>query len=174
MSDCHCILCEDHGELDDIDRQTMENVRTHGWGVINIPADDAGPGWSFSVGLWHSHRSPELAMFGLDMDVTQPVINNLGREIADGRAAADGQERHGLINDYPIHLKQIDRGWYQTFFGVAMAFYRRPPLPVIQLVWPDLDGRFPWDAETAEGYQAMQPQAWLARDAHPPGVWTES
>jgi hypothetical protein len=29
---------------------------------------DKGPGWAFTIGLWHTCGLPELAMFGLEQE----------------------------------------------------------------------------------------------------------
>jgi hypothetical protein len=62
---CPCLICRDHGDraqLDAVDRNTVEHVEEHGWSVMQIPEDELGPGWAFTVGLWHSRRQPELAI----------------------------------------------------------------------------------------------------------------
>lgn len=171
---CHCVLCHDYGDgLDSMAERTVVQVREHGWQVVMIPADGQGPGWAFTIGLWHNHRSPELAMFGLDVYAMQTCLNTLGGEIVDGRKVEDGQERHGIVVDYPVALRTVNYRWYKAFFGAAIMFYRRPPFPVLEVVWPDRAGHFPWQPESEEGYRALQPHLWLTPAAHPPGVWTQ-
>jgi hypothetical protein len=112
-------------------------------------------------------------MSGLDMRTMHTLLNDLAQHAIGGRPVADGQERDDVIKDYPIALKAIDYRWYEAFFGTAIRFYRRPPFPVLQVVWPSKQGRFPWDAETAEPYRDLQPQLWLNPPDHPSGVWTQ-
>lgn len=171
---CRCIICHDYGdraELDDIDRNTIRHVREHGWSVLMIPEDDSGPGWAFTVGLWHTLGVAEVAMFGLgNLDSMRSCLNLLGSRIREGHAVTVGEERHDVVKGYPVVLKPVDQGWYRAFFGTALAFYRRPPLPFLQLVWPDRDGHFPWQRPSEDA--PRQPALWLAPDDHPPGVWT--
>ncbi|MFE3774585.1 DUF4262 domain-containing protein [Streptomyces sp. NPDC059122] len=83
-----------------------------------------------------------------------------------------GRECHGIIEDRPVVLKAADLRWYREFFGRAISFYRRPPFPVLQAVWPDVDGHFLWQPGVDEQHQQSQPQLWLKPAEHPPGVWT--
>ncbi|MQA27092.1 MAG: DUF4262 domain-containing protein, partial [Micromonosporaceae bacterium] len=56
---CRCVICHDYGDradLDHIDRMTIAHVEEHGWSVVGVLADEECPGWSYTVGLWHSHR----------------------------------------------------------------------------------------------------------------------
>ena len=153
--------------------RTIEQVREHGWQVILIPSDDSGPGWAFTIGLWHNHRLPELAMFGLDIHDMHACLNTLAEQSVAGRPPAAGEERHDILTDLPVVLKKVDYRWYEAFFGTAIMFYRRPPFPVLEVVWPDKDGRFPWQPESGTRYRQAQPQLWLPPKAHPAGVWTQ-
>lgn len=49
-----------------------------------IPEDDLGPGFAYTVGLWHTYRSPELTMFGLDIHLMHELLNRLGDGVATG------------------------------------------------------------------------------------------
>ncbi|MFF0220556.1 DUF4262 domain-containing protein [Streptomyces vinaceus] len=69
-------------------------------------------------------------------------------------------------------LRQVDRGWHRTFFGRAIGFYRRPPLPVLQVACPDAEGRFHWDEQADERHRESQPRLWLPPSDHPVGIWT--
>src|SRR5690242_2168892 len=68
--DCSCHLCapnpEDDGCLGWRD-STARLVKKHGWSVVGIGAQDDVPAWVFTVGLWHTYGSPEVAMFGLGL-----------------------------------------------------------------------------------------------------------
>jgi hypothetical protein len=172
---CRCVVCHDHGDrdtADPMDRRTVEQVQEYGWSVVMVPADDEGPAFAYTIGLWHTHGSPELAMFGLDVHMMQTLLNALGGKAASGTRLAADQEHHGIVEGAPVVLKDADLRWYRTFFGRAIAFYRRPPFPVLEVVWPDTDGSFPWQPGSDERYRRSQPQLWLTPAAHPEGVWT--
>ncbi|MCO8277949.1 DUF4262 domain-containing protein [Actinoplanes sp. TRM 88003] len=164
---CHCVICHDYGDRGDYDpgdHGVIENVGQFGWSVTGVPADEEGPGWAYTIGRRHSRGEPELAMFGLDVGVMQSCLNTLGRR----DDLADGQSHDGVINGYPLHLREVEPDWFRAFFGQAMWFYRRPPVPVLQVVWPDRQGAFPWDTGSL-----AQPHLWLTPEKHPPGVWTQ-
>src|SRR4051794_27740479 len=106
---CHCLLCVEHEvELDETDRSAMRTVQERGWAVIMIPEDADGPGWAFTVGLWHTFRSPEVAMFGLRVDVMNNCLKTLANEIAAGRHLVADQERDDVIRNYSVAIKKVD------------------------------------------------------------------
>jgi hypothetical protein len=168
---CHCVICQHVGALDSRTQATVDTVTQSGWQVMMIPADDQGPGWAFTIGLWHRHRIPELAMFGLDIRLMQTLLNDLAQRAVDGQPLEPDQERHDIAS-VPIVLKSVDYRWYRAFLGTAIGFYRKPPFPFLQVVWPNRDGAFPWQ-DGGEDLVSRQPQLSLHPDEHPAGVWTQ-
>jgi len=169
---CHCVVCQDISDLDSRTQSSIDVIHQHGWQVTGIPADGQGPGWAYTIGLWHSHRMPELAMFGLDIRSMQTVLNDLGQGGVAGQPLEAEQQRNDVAN-VPVVLKSIDYRWYKAFFGTAIGYYRKPPFPFLQVVWPNRDGVFPWQPG-GEDLLARQPRLDLPPDEHPVGVWTQA
>ncbi|AXE82514.1 DUF4262 domain-containing protein [Streptomyces atratus] len=155
-----------------MDLTVIEHVQQHGWHVVMVPEDEIGPGFAYTIGLAHTHGGPELAMFGLDVHTMHRMLNTLGEKSAAGEVLADGQSHPDVVHGYQVALRHVDRGWYRTFLGRAIGFYRRPPLPVLQVAWPDVEGRFHWDAQADERHRESQPQLWFPPSDHPVGIWT--
>lgn len=174
--DCHCVIHEppDTGSWDERDRKLVADVHRHGWGVIGISGDERLPGWAFTVGLWHSFASPEAAMFGLRVPDMQHWLNQLGEEIRVGHLPRPDELRNGILADVPVTFRPVHDSWYAELFGFALWFTQRPPLPIVEVVWPDREGRFPWEDGCGARCRDDQPQLWLARDRHPMGRWTRA
>jgi hypothetical protein len=179
--ECHCRLCAGRDDQDQ-DRtghcgpdNTAELVTEHGWSATAVESSDDVPAWAYTIGLWHSLGSPEVAMFGLRGPDMQRWINVIGRQIRDGRPLDPQRQLDGVLpGGFPLVVQPVHPGWYPFYFGAAMRFYRhRPPLPIVQVVWPDRDGRFPWDDGAGANCRANQPRLWLAPDEHPPGLWRD-
>ncbi|MFL5577733.1 MAG: DUF4262 domain-containing protein [Gemmatimonadaceae bacterium] len=45
----------------------------------------------------------------------------------------------------------------RSFVGFARWFYGGDDFPVLQVVYPDRTGRYPWEDGVAEGFRAVQP-----------------
>ncbi|WP_086800669.1 DUF4262 domain-containing protein [Streptomyces caniscabiei] len=172
---CRCVLCHDYGDRDEADRVDLtiiENVQQHGWHVVMVPEDEIGPGFAYTIGLSHTHGAPELAIFGLDIHAMHRMLNRLGQKPAAGAVLADGQKHPDVVDGHQVAFRQADLRWYRTFFGRAIGFYRRPPFPVLQVAWPDVEGRFHWEEQAEERHRDAQPQLWLPPGEHPVGIWT--
>ena len=92
--ECHCRLHEplpgQDATLSDGDRKLIADVLNHGWHLVQIPDDSESPGWVFSVGMWHSLGSPELAVFGMGLNDAGNLINHIGARIRSGTAIGPG------------------------------------------------------------------------------------
>ncbi|WP_255305803.1 DUF4262 domain-containing protein [Streptomyces sp. Wb2n-11] len=137
-----CVLCHDYGDRDEADRADLtiiENVQQHGCHVVMVPEDEIGPGFAYTIGLAHTHGAPELAVFGLDVQVMHRMVNRLGAKSAAGAVLAEGQRHPDVVDGHRVAPGQVDLRWYRTLFGRAIGFYRLPPLPVLQVARPDVD-----------------------------------
>jgi hypothetical protein len=150
----------------------VADVERHGWGVFGIKAVGGLPGWAFTAGLWHTFGSPEVAMFGLRVADMQVWLNDVGEQIRSGQTFDPDERRMGILPGFPVTFRPVHEGWYRDLLGYAMWFAQRPPLPVVQVVWPDTEGRFPWDPGCGTRCLFDQPQLWLAKEEHPIGRWT--
>lgn len=174
-AECQCVICHDYGDRADahpVEQRLVGNVGTTGWGVIAIP-DDNGP-WAFTVGLWHTHRQPEVTLFGLDPQTMIGVLNSIGTQVAEGASLTDGLRLDDILDDdYRVALAPVDDRWRENFFGTASRFYRSTrDWPVLQCLWPDGAHRFPGEPEFDPKLRQRQPHLWLTPDEHPETIWT--
>jgi len=161
---CPCRLHHplgDEAEWDDNDRNLVSDIQNRGWSVCII-ADDAHPTWAFSVGMWHTFRTPEVAMFGLGAQDMGRWINVIGERIRLGHRFQLDKPEDGVLKDFPVMLRLADDSWYQEFFGYGLWFYQSW-FPLAQVIWPDRQGKFPWEEGSGELCRT-QPPLWVGQD----------
>jgi hypothetical protein len=144
---------DDEG-LDDDDRKVLDDIENVGWHMVGVPEDDQGPGFVYSIGLY---RHPEVVVMGMNMDVMFHVVQQLGEWARDGNGVRAGDLREGLLEGFACTFRPVDRRWYEDYFGYALWFYRADDFPVLQCVWPDRAGHWPWDAGFNPKWKPKQP-----------------
>ncbi|MFB9262131.1 DUF4262 domain-containing protein [Bradyrhizobium erythrophlei] len=134
------------------DEKILRDVRTYGCHVVQVLSDGSAPEYAFSVGLYLNYGQAEVAIFGLDRRDAANVINDVCARAAAGRIYVAGDVCDDLLADRRLCFADVPDSAYPPYFGTALWFYgtTRRPFPVLQMVWPDLDGRFPWES----GYDA--------------------
>ena len=143
---------------DAIERKLREDVEKHGWHVLNVLSKGGtSPGWSYSVGLFHTFGHPEIVVVGLPPDTGHAIINDVGAAIRAGRRLEDGMVDAGFLEGYDSLFRQVPASRYESHFGRAIDFYGGTDFPVLQLVYPDREGRWPWEEGVAAGFREAQP-----------------
>ncbi|MGH9279576.1 MAG: DUF4262 domain-containing protein [Acidimicrobiales bacterium] len=171
---CGCRLCtgERPGpDWTDHDRKLMADVDAWAWHVVNIPAADGVPGWSFTVGLCHSFATAELALFGLAPKVSHIGLNDIGEVARAGDPLRAGSRRDDVLEGYEVELRPVDRAWHRALFGYAGWFYPPPGPAFLQVVWPDMSGHFPWEDDFDSKLRRFQPALWTPPAQERPGPW---
>jgi hypothetical protein len=141
------------------DEILFRNVREHGCHLMGIAAEAQTPAYVFSIGLYLNYAHAELVLFGLDPKDACAVINAVRDRAAAGRRYVAGD----VCDDLPLERKvcfvEVPLRAYEAYLGTAIWFYARllRPFPCLQIVWPDREGRFPWEAGYDVSLKTYQP-----------------
>lgn len=149
---------------DDNDRAILGDIKRVGWSVIQInpdKPDDGGPVYSFSVGLFHTHKHPEIILIGLRHEVAGKIINGIGAAVMLGQKMEPGRTYDDFAS-VPLAFVEVDPTNYEEYVGYARWLYRGSNFPMLQCVWPLKSGHYPWDEGYDKDGAAIQPL--LVRD----------
>lgn len=154
----------------DYERQIIDCVDRYGCFITTVlPEDQAdGPPFCYSVGFTRTFALPEVIFLGLPADTGHALVNDLAAMCRDGLRIGDGQRVDGLISNYPAIARTVDESWIiQSYFASALWFHRTqmdaPLRDVLQMVWPDPQGFYPWDKSCAEWVKSDQPALYQPR-----------
>lgn len=130
---------------------------------VELVTDDGGEVvCAHTIGLARGGRHPELVVFGLDAEQSLAIFDAVLDEIEAGRVFAAGEEVQGLLQRYPVALREVAQQ-NRAIFERAVAFHGSADFPMLQVFWPDKQGRFPWDPGVHEAVRADQPSLEVAR-----------
>lgn len=127
----------------DPERQYLDllaaTVAARGHAVQGVGGAGVVP-WAYTIGLWPT--CPELLVTGIDARAITPVLNHAAAECRSG-AVETGTLINGLADGYALMFLPIPDAAADPHFAAARR-YHDGPFEAWQLVWPDTDGRFPW------------------------------
>lgn len=142
----------------------LEAVAEHGVHITFVATPEPGngarreiTGFAYTVGLWQTFEQPELCVFGLGPEDVQELFDAITEDCEDGKRFHGGQKVDGLMVDYAVRLLEVP--WEQAAKhceGIVWA-YEDQPVPVVQLVWPDKNRRWPWEDGVRDGFREAQP-----------------
>ena len=139
------------------EQKLLDDVAKYGWHVMNVLDDAESPGWSYSIGLYHTFGHAEILVFGLDFELMHSMINSIGEDIRSGKRFEVDQQYADLIESYSCTFKRVNPVWYEAFLGFATWFYEGEDYPVLQCFWPDFEAHFPWEASFNKDLSYAQP-----------------
>jgi hypothetical protein len=142
---------------DDDDRQVLRDVAESGCHIIGVLADETGPAYAYSIGLFHNYNHAEILVFGLEHVLMQSMINGMRDEIRRGRRFIPGSRYSGIISDFDCEFRKVDSSHDHELFGYAEWFYAKADFPVVQCFWPDKQGHFPWEPGFNPNFIHLQP-----------------
>ena len=148
------------------ERRAIADVHKYGWHVLKVLEDDEGPGFAYTVGLYHSFRHPELMIVGLPLDVAHAILNLAGEAIRRGAQYSVDVETEDLLEERTCRFRRVPESEYQNYLGWDLWFYDGPAFPALQVIWPDRAGRWPWDPLVDPSIRNIQPV--IGAEADPP------
>ena len=107
-------------------------------------------GFSYTVGLHHSHGHPELVVVGpLPDDQAHAILWEVVHLIEAGRSFAAGDESDEVLDGYPARFGPVTHHWRKEILTFADWAARRKRFEALQILLPDKAGTFPDDAAYA-------------------------
>ena len=142
------------------DERTFRHIREHGCSVVSIPWEEKKPPYVFSIGLFANYGHPELILFGLRGESAHAIVNDIRDCVAAGHKFADGDMSDDILADsYKLCFWKVPFMAYPEYLGTAIWFYDKCPIPFpcLQVIWQDVNRRFPWEAECLPDVKEDQP-----------------
>jgi hypothetical protein len=143
--------------LDDHERQFVDTVREFGWFRTNVLEETEHIGFTYSTGWWLSINHPELVIFGIKSEIAGNVLWDLYREALAGGPVEVGVRTDRAFNGLPAYAFEVSPEFYPEYLGWSRWFYGGDNFRCLQLVWPDPEGRFPWEDEADPSFSKIQP-----------------
>lgn len=159
---------DEANDLSALDARVLREIHTDGWQITGVvaPEQEQSPEFAYSIGFFHTMEHPEVILFGLPLKTSMSVVNAIGREIRGGMHFETGRNYQGILNyPYLCCFKEVDHKYYREHVAYALWFYESDPFPMLQCVWSDHRGHFPWDGECSPYARDAQPMHLLAPPA---------
>jgi hypothetical protein len=145
-------------ELTPEQHEVLADVAEQGVHLVHVPGDGpGGPSYSYTVGLWESFEQPEVVVFGMPEDVAQDLLEALADDASEGKRFQAGERHEGLLVGYPVRLFALPADFAAARLSLLAWAYEGAAVPVVQLVWPDKQGRWPWEPDVRDGFAEAQP-----------------
>ena len=145
-------------DYDRVDRKVLHDIETHGWSDMSIFPVESHPGmpWNYTVGVVESYQHPELCIVGMDHIQAHTILGSAIDLIKDGAKLEPNTYVDRIIERFPMAVVEVE-DILNHDYPLSMCSRLFGLEPANQLVWPDMEGRFPWHEDFDERYREQQP-----------------
>jgi hypothetical protein len=149
------------GKLSDYENGLLDKVEEFGCIILHVQdPNDTRPQFSYSIGLQDTRHVPEMITCGLPAETAQAALNDAAELLATGLNLTEGRHE-GIVGNVEAEFRPVDPKWIANLMRSAIWFNGSSDFPVLQLVFPDLENRFPGE----EGFNSYFDQPLLQPNA---------
>jgi len=136
----------------------LKDIKEQRIHIAFVESNGYSPRFGYSIGLFKEFNHPELIIIGLDAESTGALIKLAKNEIEKGKRFIERVNYPDFWEELPVQFVDVHKGHYPDYLGYARWYNDNSiDFPVLQLVWPDKEGLFPWEKGFHENFKFKQP-----------------
>ncbi|WP_353570525.1 DUF4262 domain-containing protein [Candidatus Albibeggiatoa sp. nov. BB20] len=144
--------------MDKHEQKALDNIEKYGCHILHIFAEDDLPRFTYSVGIQHKTEHPDLVIMGLKQNLAHWIINEYNTRINAGEIFELDQYYSGFLGGgFEITFKKVAPEHYPEYFGWNIWYNKGSDFDIWQLVFPTVEGIWPWDEEASTEFKQYQP-----------------
>jgi len=139
-------------------------IRSAGFAFICVGPEEGSPGFAYTIGLTETYGCSELLIFGVGQQIADVVFHAVANRIKEGARFKDGDVLVEALN-LPCTVKAVSREAVHLYaLNVWSRYEGAPQMPTFQqIVYPDRNGVFPWEAGYEESMRQIQTELWTRK-----------
>lgn len=144
----------------DYDKQLHSQIDELGWHNVHIAEENGMPAFAFTLGHFHKQNHPELIIIGLPAETAHELLNIAVVKIVGAKEAIEPYKKYNdFTESLSVAFVPVDLEHYGEYLGYANWYYGSmpKPFPVMQMVWPDREGKYPWEPGYDKSFLQIQP-----------------
>ena len=132
--------------------EALDVIEKFGCQVTTVTADAVTPSFAYTTGVYDNCSKPELITVGLPPNVAHTALNESVARMREGVDLTHGRHRD-IVGNVEVEFHQVDSKWLHHIMLRTDWFYEGSDVPVLQLVYPDLENRFPDETDFDEAFE---------------------
>jgi hypothetical protein len=129
------------------EQKVLDDISEYGHHVMLVGASMEAPGFGYSIGLFQTYAHPEIIIVGLKFETLHVLINNMAFDIKNGKTFETGEFHDDILEGFQCYVGSVPRNIYPEYLGWDLWYYEGDYFPLIQCVYPSVEGIFPWEKD---------------------------
>ena len=132
--------------LRDFNRKEIDTIEKFGYQVLSVADECSSLSFAYTFGLFDTCGLPEIVEVGLPHKTAFALLDEAANRLRNGVKLSEGRHIGFFRAEVQCEFRRVDPKWVQHVMLGAKWFYEGSDFPVLQAVYPDLENRFPEDA----------------------------
>ena len=140
-----------------IKQQAQKNIELYGLHILHILGDAEGARFTYSIGLYKTFGHPEIILLGLKAEVAHSILNAMADVIRNHHSFNSYLFYDDVLDGYACYMLPVEQQHYDAYVGQAVSYYGHADFPLLQCVYPSVEGVYPWNKDASESLRWFEP-----------------
>jgi len=143
--------------MDAGEKKALADIEEYGCHVIHVLEDEEGPPFAYSVGVQKTSGAAEVIVIGLKRPIAHFMVNEYNTRVRTGERFNPGERYDGFLDGFQVQFGSVAPEHSREFLGWNGWLYGGKNFEVLQIVYPTIEGLWPWDPIASEWFRQRQP-----------------
>lgn len=148
------------------DLEVQKNIREHGCHVYSVlaAADGSSTSFSYSIGLEDSAGVPDVIVLGENAQIGKSMIDAYQEFALAGLRSKPGRLYPGFLGGgFEVYVEPVALDAVADYMLGCVRWYGKRPWRAVQIVYPSVQGVWPWEGRAPDWLVNGQPMLGRAR-----------
>ncbi|ARV08281.1 hypothetical protein BTO05_00985 [Winogradskyella sp. PC-19] len=127
-------------------KKVYDNIAEYGFHKTYVMEEIGFTPFGYSTGIYKNFGIPELFISGLPNGLTNTLINNYAERFKFNEIPLN-KKIDDLIDRFPVYFIEVKNDKLTEYTLSSFKYYENSEFKYLQLIFPDLNGFFPNEAE---------------------------
>lgn len=127
-------------------KRVYDNIKSVGYHTTAVLEEQNSTPFAYSTGVFENFKIPELFISGLGPNLSGLIIEKYVEEYKFSSIPLN-ERLNNFIENFPVVFINVNKEDLNEYVLTSIKFYEDNVYEYLQLIFPDLDGKFPNEAD---------------------------
>lgn len=148
--------------MDKFEEKALSDIEEYGCHILHVMEEDEYPRFTYSIGIQKCIGQPEIIVTGLKQELAHWIVNEYNSRVNAGEIFETGKLYKGFLGEFEVVFKEVEKKYYSEYLGWGKWLYKGDDFKVIQLIYPNTAGIWPWDENAPEDFKWFVPELYAS------------
>ncbi|PQJ79053.1 DUF4262 domain-containing protein [Polaribacter porphyrae] len=144
-------------------KRIYNNIDKYGFNTTSLLEEKGFTPFGYSTGIYKNFKIPELFISGLLPRLNGDLIHYYVEKYKFKEVPIN-EKIEGLSDRFPVYFIELDNNNLTEYTLTSIKYYKNAPYKYLQLIFPDLNGYFPFEKEYNYDQEILGDISKLKRD----------